>query len=71
MERDEIRNTLGDADLGYMRKNVKDGDLSRGHFDASPEPHDEFNEQERPILGGGDENHGFLHRPLWRGDVER
>lgn len=36
MERKDIRNTLGDADLGYLDGDVADGDLGRGYYDAGP-----------------------------------
>lgn len=35
-ENRDTRNTLGDADLGYLEGDVASGDLGRGFYDAAP-----------------------------------
>ncbi len=50
-ERNEIQNTLGGTQFGSSLKDLSDGDLSRGYFDANPDgveagwyprPHDRY-----------------------------
>ncbi len=83
-ERSEIQNTLGGTQFGTALKDLADGDLSRGYFDASPLPQntegymagevhvidDLEGEGFRRTHGRYDE-YGFVRRPTSRGDVER
>ena len=65
---EEIKRTLGDTKFGSSLDGLSDGDLDRGYSD-------EMKKQDTPDMGiSFDVSHqepGFLHRPLWKADVER
>ena len=81
-ERDSIQNTLGGTQFGSSLKDLADGDLSRGYFDASPEGSEGYMAGEVHVIDdlegegfrrthGRFDEYGFIRRPSYRGDVER
>ena len=73
----DIKNTLGDTAFGSSTKDLADGDFGRGYFNAEPKGDYEHSLEPRnslyPVLDDTDDDNaaGFVHRPRWKGDVER
>lgn len=72
----DIKNTLGDTAFGSSTKDLADGDFGRGYFNAEPEGDYEHSLEPKPKyhwdLGlDGESDPGFVHRPTYKGDVER
>jgi len=65
----DTKKTLGGTKFGSSLKDLEDGDLSRGYFNAAPEG------QTKPAFSGVDlveaDEPGFLSRPRYKCDVER
>ena len=84
-ERNEIQNTLQSTQFGSSLKDLSDGDLSRGYFDASPgtelhtmgpvdresTPFEDLEPVPFEPTHGRYDQYGFIRRPLYRGDVKR
>lgn len=80
-----VKNTIGNTQFGSSLKDLEDGDLERGYFDASPEsPGYEENVPAGPVRHpehidsdqfqgehGMHGEYGFVRRPLYRSDVDR
>jgi len=83
MSKDEFENTLGDTDFGTSLKDLSDGDLKEGYFDAFPDGNYErfsegrednpfsFDDRDHQKSHGRTNEHGFVQRPGWKGSVDR
>lgn len=72
----DIKKTLGDTEFGSSMKDLADGDMARGYFNAEPTSDYERSLEPKPKYAwpmddDDDGDVGFLHRPEYKGDVER
>lgn len=73
----DIRKTLGDTAFGSSTKDLADGDFARGYFNAEPKGDYEHSLEPKPeypvwpMDDEADPDTGFVHRPEYKGDVER
>ena len=67
----ERKDSLCGARVGKTLKDCNDGDLSRGYFDAAPEGDFEGPGDTLTLWDDDKPKSGFVHRPLWKSDIER
>ncbi len=67
----DIKNTIGDTKFGTSLADLEDGDLHRGYFDATPVTNTEMATDPSPFSMDDEKEVGFVHRPLYKSDVER
>ncbi len=79
MKNSDIKNTLGGTRFGSSLKDLADGDLAHGYFDAAPSSdygartRHAGHIEEAGYTGshGSQGEYGFVRRPLYKSDVER